>query len=75
MPSGSWITNLAQQAAMQPAMQQPAPAPAPAAAPQPAPSPGDYVDGGYGPAIYPDTPPAPASGYTNDLYDLGTPAA
>jgi hypothetical protein len=80
MPSGSWVSNLAQQAAMQPAPAAPAaPAPAisgPVLGPVQDPAGGGgYGDGGYGPAVYPDTPPAPASGYTNDLYDLGLPAA
>jgi hypothetical protein len=70
---GSWISNLAQQAAMQPAPAAPA-APAPASSSPPPPA-GDYGDGGYGPVVYPNTPPAPASGDTGDLYDLGTPEA
>jgi hypothetical protein len=77
---GSWISSLAQQQAMQqPAMQQPA---APVAAPQPAPAPppggygpvpdtGGYVSSDYGPVIFPNTPPAPASDYSNNLFDLG----
>jgi hypothetical protein len=73
----SWVSSLAQQAAMQ----QPAPAPAPAPPPAaPAPPPGGYgpvpdaggyVSGDYGPVVYPNTPPAPASGDSNDLFDLG----